>query len=482
LSRAIHPATLEAALAALQDGSWSSQGLCEWALERAQSITGLNAFVAVEGQSAEADAARSDRRRRTATAPDAPSRLALDGIPLAHKDLFYRPDRAPGCGSRAPAPSRPGQEAAVLTRLRSSGALDLGPLHLSEYAYGPTGHNAAIGHARNPWNVERVTGGSSSGSAVAVATAAVYGSLGSDSGGSIRTPASWCGVSGLKTTRGTIPLTGTMALAPTMDTIGIIARSAADLALILAAVAGPDGLDGASANVPGWSADAFELAQRKSVRLGIVDEWFHDGLSPAIATGLDRIRQQWGDALGARVVAADLPGLARIVANARTVLLHEAWRTHQPLLEQHDAQYSAGVRARLLAGSEIDVAEYREARTVLPTLLQGTLDTSFGDADVLLLPCNPGTAPRIDETDLGAMQDPGPAVLKQVDGITRCLRPFNYLGLPALVLPGGEDNDGMPFGFQLVGRPGAEAALLALGMRWQTHTDWHRRAPPGQSW
>lgn len=479
MSKAI-PETLLAAGAALRSGEWSSEALCEWTLDRAHAIAPLNAFVALEAQAAQAGAAAADRiRRAQGSSPDAAPLPALHGIPLAHKDLFYRPDRAPGCGSRAPAPPHPGLEATVLARLRTAGALDLGPLHLSEFAYGPTGHNAALGPARNPWNPDHVTGGSSSGSAVAVATGAVYASLGSDSGGSIRTPASWCGITGLKPTRGAIALTGTMALAPTMDSIGILARSAEDIAMVFARLAGSDGMDAATRGAPPYSPDAVARALQRVPRLGIIDHWFDEDLDGDIALGLDAIRHCWAEQFGARVVSARFPGILECVAHARTVLLREAWRTHEPLLERHDSLYSSGVRARLMAGSEIEQGACQAALQAMPGLLQQLADHAFKDADVLLLPCNPGTAPRIDQTDLGASVDPAPALLRQVDAITRCLRPFNYLGLPSLVLPGGFDRQGLPFGFQLVGKPFQEASLLALGMRWQTQTDWHRHAPPG---
>lgn len=476
------PGTLRAALSALAERRWTAQGLCEWALERSRACAPWNAFVEIDDQGALAAARAADRLRQGTEAGGDAALPPLLGLPLAHKDLFYRPGRAPGCGSRAPAPQRPGSEATVIARLRQAGALDLGALHLSEFAYGPTGHNAALGPARNPWQPDHVTGGSSSGSAVAVAAGCVWASLGSDSGGSIRTPASWCGVSGLKPTRGAISASGCMPLSPTMDTVGLMARSADDLALLFALLSGPDALDPATRGAPVWDAGQFADLQTRTPRLGIVDRWFYEDLSDAMAEGMDRVRAAWAALPGARVVAADIPGLGDIVRHARTVLLGEAWRTHQPLLERHDSLYSPGVRARLLAGAEIEAAALQAARAALPALLAGTLERAFADADVLLLPCNPTTAPRIDLTDVGAMPDPGPEVLRQVDGITRCLRPFNYLGLPSLVLPAGCDAQGLPYGFQLVGRPFEEARLLALGLRWQSRSDWHLRTPPGTGW
>ncbi|MDE3011665.1 MAG: amidase, partial [Pseudomonadota bacterium] len=326
---------------------------------------------------------------------------------------------------------------------------------------------------------DRATGGSSSGSAVAVAIGAAFASLGSDSGGSIRTPASWCGICGLKPTRGAIPTTGVMPLSATMDSVGIMARTAADLAAVFPLLTGADGMDAQARGAVAWEESALERALATQPRLGVIDRWFEEDLSEDVASGLDAIRRTWAEELGARVVSADFNRIAETVAHARTVLLREAWDTHEPLLEHHDSLYSAGVKARLLAGSEIDPAALRAALEALPGLQQALLDQAFRNADVLLLPATPTTAPRIDQTDLAAITDPAPAILRQVDGITRCLRPFNLLGVPSLVLPGGMDREGMPFGFQLVGRPGAEASLLGLGMRWQAATDWHQRRPPG---
>lgn len=470
------PNTLVDAQAALRSRRWSVEGLTDWCLTRAAELAPFNGFLDIERDLAMRSAERVGVALRAALVETPPQPVpGLTGIPLAHKDLFYRPDRAPGCASRVIPPPHPGLEATVLSRLRLAGAIDLGPLNLSEMAYGPTGHNAFTGAARNPWNADHATGGSSSGSAVAVAGGAAFGSLGSDSGGSIRTPASWCGLSALKPSRGGLSLAGTMPLAPDLDSIGLMARSARDLVELYTCLSGPDKADPRTLGARAWDADGYARAQLAPVRLAIVDEWFHEQLSLDVAAGLDRARSVWATALGARVVSAQWPDLGLLVRYAGLVMAWQAWHTHAPLFERQDGLYTPNVRARLLRGADIADAEYREAHDAIPRHAQTALDRVFRHADVLLLPCNPTAAPRLDASDVGA----SPAMMVQVDAITRCLRPFNYLGFPALVLPCGISTDGLPFGFQLVGRPGEEARLLALGVRWQGVTDWHRLHPPG---
>ncbi len=470
------PSSLLDAQAALRSGDLPGVALAEWALHRAQQTAPLRAFLRIDGEDTLRAAHAAARRWQDWQAqPALPPPGALNGIPLAHKDLFYRPAGAPGCGARAPAPAQPDVEASVLLRLREANALDLGPLHLSEFAYGPTGHNVHLGPCRNPWNADHVTGGSSSGSAVAVATGAVYASLGSDSGGSVRTPASWCGVAGLKPSRGAISLAGVMPLAYSMDTVGILARDCRDLAVLFALLTGPDPRDARTARTAAWDGDRYAAAREAPIRLGVLESWFHEDLSDSIALGLDTARHQWSTALEARIVSVRVPGLDQIARRARVLMLAEAWQTHQPLIERHDALYSPGVLARLLAGSELDPAAVADARQALAPSQRDFVDHAFRDAEVLLLPCNPTVAPRIEDTSVNA----GPDMLRLIDGITRCLRPFNYLGLPAITLPAGRDAAGLPFGIQLVGRPGSEATLLALGARWQQVTEWHLHRPPG---
>ena len=470
------PFSLLGAQAALRDGRWKMEALAEWCLARAADTAHLNGFVGVDPAPVLRDArAAQGRWQAWQQAPGALPPTVLNGIPLAHKDLFYRPGRVPGCGTRVPVATQGDLEATVLTRLRQAGALDLGPLNLAEFAYGPTGHNALLGTARNPWNADHVCGGSSSGSALAVSSGAVYASLGTDSGGSVRTPASWCNVTSLKPTRGAISLAGVMPLSPSMDTVGLLARQASDLAVLFALLAGADPADARTAGSLTWQGERFAAARRQPLRLGVIDAWFHDQLAPAVAGGLDAARAVWAGALQARVVSVRVRALDLLARRARTLLLAEAWHTHQPLVEQHDSRYDPAVLRRLLAGAALDPGEVQDARAGLSASQADFIEQAFADADMLLLPCTPTAAPRIDASGTGATPD----MLARIDGITRCLRPFNYLGLPAMSLPAGFDASGLPFGLQLVGRPGSEAVLLATGERWQQVTDWHLRRPPG---
>jgi aspartyl-tRNA(Asn)/glutamyl-tRNA(Gln) amidotransferase subunit A len=344
---------------------------------------------------------------------------------------------------------------------------------MNEFAYGPSGHNWHFGHCLNPWNGAYITGGSSSGSAASVAARANFAALGSDTGASIRLPASLCGVTGLKVTSGRVSRAGVMPLSFSMDTVGPIARSAADCALVLAAIAGADSRDPTAAGAP---VDDYAGALSRplaGVRIGVATEAFADELTPAGVEALEATHRVLRS-LGCVIVSVTLPDLSAWDVAGSQVTAAEGAAVHAQWLRTRAHDYSEQVRARLERGLAIPATAYIDALRLRGPALAAFGAAVFAHADVLLAPCLPIATPTLEETDVGG----GARMDHTLAELTRYLRPFNYLGLPSLALPAGFAVDGLPVGVQLVGRPFAESLLLRLGHRFQQETDWHLREPP----
>jgi aspartyl-tRNA(Asn)/glutamyl-tRNA(Gln) amidotransferase subunit A len=425
----------------------------------------INAFARVEAE----DAMRAARAADRALA-NGKIRGPLHGVPLAHKDMYYVKGKLAECGSKirkgwvAPA------TATALMRLEAAGAFRLGALNMVEFAFGPTGHNPHTGHVRNPWNPAHITGGSSSGSGAAVAARLVPAALGSDTGGSIRMPAHFCGVTGLKPTNGRVSRANAMPLSFTLDTVGPLARTAEDCGLIAAAIMGLDPLDPTTDGAPPWDAQAAKRAVR-NMTIGIPKSFYVDDLEADVDKALDGAIAVFRK-LGARIVQVDLPDQAAVSAAALIVIAVEAATTHAPWLRTRAKDYSPQVRNRLTNGVAYSAIEYLEAlRWRGPALSQHL--AAIGTCDVILTPAVRTVAPTIVETDVGG----GPNADTVILGITRFMRPINYLGLPSLVVPGGFGKHNMPIGLQLIGRPFRDETLVALGEAFQAATDHHIRVP-----
>jgi aspartyl-tRNA(Asn)/glutamyl-tRNA(Gln) amidotransferase subunit A len=425
----------------------------------------LNAFVRVETEDALAAAKAADRALARGK-PKGP----LHGVPLAHKDMYYSAGKPAGCGSKV----REGWIAPVtstaIARLEAAGSFRLGALHMSEFAYSPTGHNSYLGPAHNPWDPSRITGGSSSGSGAAVAARLTHAALGSDTGGSIRLPAHFCGVTGFKPTYGRVSRANALPLSFTLDTVGPLAQTAQDCALITAAIAGPDPLDPTTAGAPAWNAKAARRSP-KGLKVGVPTRFYVDDLEPDVAAALDAALAAL-TRLGAKIVKVELPDQTALSAAALIVLAVEATSAHAPWLRTRAADYGPQVRNRLENGLAYSAVEYLEALRWRAPALAAHLD-ALGDVDVVVAPASRLVAPTIEETDVGA----GPNAEAAIQAITRFMRPVNYLGLPTLVVPAGQSRQGLPIGLQLIGRPFGDETLIALGAAFQNATDHHRRMP-----
>ncbi|MBL8582659.1 MAG: amidase [Rhizobiaceae bacterium] len=414
----------------------------------------LGAYVAVYS-----DEARRAGEERTEELRAGRQRGPLHGIPIALKDLIEVEGRRTMAGSAAWRDRVSTVTATIVRRLEDAGAIILGKLHTVEFAFGGWGTNPHLGTPRNPWGTatHRVPGGSSSGAGVAVAAGLAAAAVGTDTGGSVRLPSSFCGVTGLKTTKGLVSCHGIVPMAPSFDTPGPIARSAADAALLLGVLAGEDPLD------PFSRRASQPTAPHKSEGyvLGRVSAADYPGSQAAVWQNYNAALAAMA-AAGTRVREIALPCRLTDYVAQSIVLEAEAYAEYGKLAEDGDKPLGKAVRARILKG-RVPASDYLQGLWRLPQLRREFLAALDG-VDALVTPTTLVTAPRLGDVDEATT----PAVLTRF---------VNILGLCALALPNGVDGEGMPTSLQIVGRPFDEARILAVGEWYQCHSDWHTRWP-----
>jgi aspartyl-tRNA(Asn)/glutamyl-tRNA(Gln) amidotransferase subunit A len=419
-----------------------------------------NCIVALEA----ADAL--DAARAADVAADSGNAVGpLAGVPLAHKDMFDRKGKIASWGASIRADRPADQDATAIAVFNGAGALQIATLHLAEFAYGATGHNYVLGHARNPWDPARITGGSSAGTAAAVAYGAIPLGLGSDTGGSLRLPAACCGVASIKPTWGRVSRAGAMPLAPALDTIGVIARHVEDLALGLGLLAGPDARDPAASTLPVPDYIARLGDPVRGLRVGL-DETLASEAAPEVQRMVEEVLAILGKT-GLERKPCRFPDWQTLDHLVQLVQLPDAAAGHAAFLRSRPGDYGPQVRARLEVGHFIPAVDHLTALRARGAYLQRALDATFGDIDVAILPVLADPLPTIAGLDVGG----GPTVQAAMARIVKFTRPVNYLGLPALTLPVPR-NGGLPNGIQLIGRPFAEAQLFAIGEAYQ------REVPP----
>ena len=398
----------------------------------------------------------------------------LHGVPWAPKDLYStRGVRTTG-GSKILADSVPSEDATVVARLARAGAILLGKLNMHEFAYGPEGLNAHYGDARNPWSADthRITGGSSSGSGAAVAAGLAPGSLGSDTGGSIRIPASLCGITGLKPTYGRVSRAGVLPLAWSMDHVGPMTRSARDCALMLSAIAGYDPADPTTSVLPVPDYDAALTGDVKGLRVGLLRAHFTDPAAADVRAAVEASAKQLEQA-GAVVDEVNLTQVMHVATGSAAIVASEALAYHAPWMRSRPQDYQPDVRERLRLGAFVNGARYVRAQQIR-ALVAREVDEALARRDVLLAPATPLVAPVLGERET-ALGD-GPSDVRAA--LLRCARPFNFSGHPACAAPCGFSPGGLPIGLQIVGRPFDEATVLRVVDAYQRMTDWHTRRPP----
>ena len=437
-------------------------------LERLHEIQPqTNCFIAVEEEEALRAARAADRMRGKS------ARLGpLHGVPLAHKDMYYRKGRITTGGSKILRNYRPDITATVVERMQRAGAVWLGNLNMAEFAANPTGHNDHFGHCRNPWNTEHITGGSSSGSGVAVAARACYGSLGSDTGGSVRLPAAANGVVGLKPTYGRISRHGIMPRSWSLDTVGPLTRTVADCAKLMKIIAGADANDTtcSAEKVPDYEKALTGCI--RGLKIGMPLNHYYeeatDDVRRCMSASLDVLKS-----LGARIVELKVPDPQRLFDLSNAITQVESAAIHGRWMRERPQDYSLMMLARTEPGFHLPATVYLQALNARLRLSAEFIETVFSKVDVLHAPVMPMPVPTIAKTTPRQAGDVQPMIRR----LTRNNRPANFLGVPSLSVPAGFSANGLPVAFQLMGRPFSEALLFQIGDAYQRVTDWHERAP-----
>jgi len=460
------PGSALAVARAVAMGELSARDVAEHALELAgQHQHRFRAFIRLTPEIARRQADEVQKQLKQG------ARLPLAGVPYAVKDLLDVAGTPTTYGSKVFQNRVAAADAFVVRRLNAAGAFCLGKLNLHECAFGFTGENAHFGDCRNPWNPDRIPGGSSSGSAVAVALGICPVTIGSDTGGSIRMPSALCGVTGLKPTYGRVSRAGGLPLSWTMDHVGPMARSAAEVAAVLNVIAGHDPADESSSRraVPDYQADL--QARVRGLRLGIMHEWFFEALDPEVAAALtEGIKVLTG--LGAVTREVHLPKLLEAMGAHRAIIFPEASAFHRPYLERQARDYGDGIRAQLHGGLFLPAVEYLRAQQARRIIRQEWA-RAFSEIDLLVTPTTPVAATPFGAATADLPGGPRPLVRAYLD----LTLPFNLTGYPAISIPCGFTRSGLPVGMQLVAKPFEEATLLRCAHQFQMATDWHTRKP-----
>ena len=490
-----HDLTVYELQAALANKQVSAVELAQHFLDRSQSHTNLGAFVDFQPEVTLAQARAADARLAAGT------RRALDGVPLAHKDIFVTRDFVTTAGSRMLKGYQSPFDATVVAKLAEAGMVTLGKLNCDEFAMGSSNENSAVvpvgmdalAPVRNPWNLNRIPGGSSGGSAAAVAARLTPAATGTDTGGSIRQPASFCGITGIKPTYGRASRYGMVAFASSLDQAGPMARTAQDCALLLSAMCGPDpDRDSTSLDVP---AEDFTLGLNNSIeglRIGIPKEFFGEGLSADVRARVDAALEQYA-ALGAKLVPITLPRtelsipVYYIIAPAEAssnlsrfdgVKFGHRAEHYTDLADMYKKTRAEGfgdeVKRRIMMGAYVLSHGYYDAYYLqaqrIRRMIADDFQSAFKDCDVIAGPVAPTVAWKLGEKS----NDPVANYLADIFTL-----PGSLAGLPGMSIPVGLGADNMPVGMQLLGNYCQEARLLNAAHRFQQATDYHLAKPAG---
>jgi len=441
--------TLAEAGAAFRRRQFSPLQLTETYLQRIAQADGvLNSFITVT-----ADAARAAAQRATEELAAGTDRGPLHGIPIAYKDLIATAGVRTTSASRIFAERTPEADATVVSALTRAGVVCLGKLNMLECAYGVV--HPDFGAALNPWSLQHSSGGSSSGSAVAVAAGLCLGALGTDTGGSIRIPAAWCGIVGHKPTYGLVSRHGVDALSWSLDHVGPMTRTVQDAALLLEGITGFDPLDPGSAPVDRFRATALDTVEVQRLRVGVPRELLATGIDSEVRGIIDGALNLLGDCVGS-IDVAELPSSDELLATEFVIMFAEAAAYHQPWLRTRPADYAPLTRDRLEAGSAIPAIHYIDAQRQRRELVDqfARLHKRF---DVLALPAAPTAAMGSSDNSLMISGEPTDVF----HGLIRLTGMFNVTGAPAVSVPCGWTTAGLPVGLQLAGRHFEDHVVLA---------------------
>ncbi len=395
----------------------------------------------------------------------------LHGIPIGLKDIIFTKGIRTTCGSKILADFSPREDATVADRLRRAGAILVGKLNLHEFAFGATSVNPHYGTPRNPWNGRCVPGGSSGGSAVAVAASLCLGALGTDTGGSIRIPSTLCGIVGLKPTYGRVSTYGVYPLSWSQDHVGPMVKTVKDAAILLGAIAGRDPRDPASSPLPVPDYPSIR-EDVKGLRAGVPSNYYFENCDPEVRDTVAKALEVVKDA-GIIVEEVAIPHLKHAATAGLVILLAEATSQHEKYLKGTQSKhYGRDVRGLLKTGTFITATQYLKAQRVRSVIRKEFLK-AFEVVDVLLTPGLPIPAPGL-EQDSVTISGKTETVRS---ALTRLVRPYNLAGIPAIVIPCGFSSSGLPVALQIAGRPFEEATILAVAQAYEKQTRWHLRRP-----
>jgi len=428
-------------------------------LERIERLNpALNAFITVTAESALAEA-------RTAEAEIVRGewRGPLHGIPVALKDLIDTVGVRTTSASALHCERVPSEDADVVRRLRNAGAVIVGKNNLHEFAYGGSSLVSHFGDVHNPWDLGRIAGGSSGGSAAAVTAGLAYAAIGTDTAGSIREPAALCGCVGLKPTYGRVSSRGVIPLSSSLDHVGPIAATVADAAIVLQATAGYDSADITSADVPVADYVGTLRQDAKTLRVGVPRGYFFDDLDPEVASAMEHALR------GLQTLVAEIREVQLEVPTDRTLQAGEAYAYHAENVARSPELYQAETLRRIRSGEAVTAVEYIQRRRELDEARR-SIGRAFADVDLLVTPTTPVPAPTIAELKAD------PAALRPVElKLLRNTRPFNVWGLPAISVPCGFTQSGLPIGLQIAGPHWREDLVLRLAHAYEQAAAWHKR-------
>lgn len=445
----LHELSIAEAGALLRSGGITSRALTEDALARIAAIDPLiDSFITVTAERALADADAADAAFAAGI-----DRGPMQGVPYALKDIYMTAGIRTTCHSKVLADNVPTEDCVVETKFKAAGAVLLGKLATHEFAFGGPSFDLPFPPARNPWNRDHIPGGSSSGSGAAVAAGLVRTAMGSDTGGSIRGPASYCGVVGLKPSYGLVSRRGVFPLSFTLDHAGPLTWTVEDCAITMQTIAGFDPLDPASADPGPLDFLAGLEGGVEGMKLALPKHFYEgaDGLSPEVAAAIDAAVETLRG-LGATVDIVTLPDYQLFNAAGRVIILAESFAIHEKTLRERPLDYGLFLHARMVVGGMLSAADLTQAFRVRRKLSQAVNNDILGKYDAMLAATALAPAARFDAID----PDTPPAWAIQT-------MPFNVTGNPALSMPTGFSSSGLPLGMQIVGRPFADATVLRIG-------------------
>ena len=463
------PLTIAEAAEWLRSGRITSVALAEAQLARIHATQDiLAAFITVMDESALAGARQADADFAAGI-----DKGPLQGIPLGVKDIIATKDAPSTANSRVLDPAW-GQrdDATVVKKLRAAGAIPIGKLGLHEFALGWPDPDTGFRIPKNPWDLTRTPGGSSSGTGSAVGGGLILGGLGTCTGGSVRGPASYCGISGMKQTYGRVSKEGCVPLGYSLDHIGPMARTAKDCAIMLQVMAGYDPLDISTVDVPVPDMMGAFTGSLEGVRIGVLHDYFFTvpGLDPEVKATVEAALAAMEQA-GATLVEVSIPHADAARHAQRITMISEAYAYHEPDLKSKPELYGKYTRAQFQLGAFYTAADYVNAQRMRPLIRQECADAfgvrGQGGVDVLICPTMPTTAPTFEGYD--------PDGMMRAAGFTPI---WNLTGLPAISIPAGFSSGGLPIGMQVVGRPFDEPTCFAVSDAYQQITDWHLQLPP----